>query len=657
MLDDGIKTRNDALIGDETGTAPVGDETGTAPVGDEEFDAFDEALRPPPPVTGFERVLARAMKRRDFLSGAVSMGTAAFVLGAGGFVPRARAGAVTFDFAAVPANTLDTVTVPKGFSWRMLVAWGDPMWSAGTPFDPESRGTPQSQAMAFGDNNDGMELFEHRGRTVLCVNNEYVNKSIIFGNRGSGLPETRDDVLKGIEGHGVSVIEIAKTGGSWEIVKDAPLNRRITAATPMRLSGPAAGHELVRTAEDPDGLKVYGTFNNCGSGRTPWGTFLTCEENFNGYFSASDPNFEPDDAQKRYGLSAKDWGYGFARAAERFDLSKHPFEANRFGYVVEIDPLDPRAVPVKRTALGRIKHENAALTVNGTSGHVVVYMGDDERGEFLYRYVSAERYGADTRGGDLLDKGTLHVARFNDDLSGEWLALTPETVGMSEAEICVFTRMAASKAGATTMDRPEWVTVHPSKAEAYAALTNNRKRGRKSNAGGDPQPVNGPNPRAGNPYGQIVRWKPDGGDHTARTFTWDLFALAGNPAEAQGPMAGSANIDTDNMFNGPDGLAFDSRGRLWIQTDGNYSNAKGFAGMGNNQMLVADPNTGEIRRFMVGPKECEITGLCWDADMTTMFVGIQHPGEKGGSHFPAGGASVPRSCVIAVTRDDGGAVG
>ncbi|MGJ3260293.1 MAG: PhoX family protein [Rhodospirillales bacterium] len=623
--------------------------------GDAAFDAHDEALRPPPAETGFDRVLARALKRRDFLSGSVAAGFGAFVLGAGGFVPRSRADGGLLDFPAVPANTLDTVTVPRGYSWHVVVRWGDPLWSGGKPFDPESRGTARTQAMAFGDNNDGMEIFAHRGRTVLCVNNEYVNKPVIFGNRASGLPETRDDVIKGIEGPGVSIVEIKRAARGWEIEIDAPLNHRITAATPMRLAGPAAGHTLVRTAEDPDGLKVFGTFNNCGSGRTPWGTFLTCEENFNGYFSASDPNFEPDDAQKRYGLSAKDRGYGFARAAERFDLAKHPFEANRFGYVVEVDPLDPRAVPVKRTALGRFKHENAALVVNGSTGHVVVYMGDDESGEFLYRYASKGRYSGGDRGRDLLDRGTLHVARFNDDLSGEWLPLLPETVGMHEADICVLTRIAASKAGGTTMDRPEWVAVHPARAEAYVALTKNKYRGKRPNAGGDPQPVNGPNPRAENPYGQIVRWKPAGGDHTARTFTWDLFALAGNPAVAQGPMAGSSNITADNMFNGPDGLAFDSRGRLWIQTDGSYADDGGYAGMGNNQVLAADPNTGEIRRFMVGPRECEITGLCWDADYTTMFAGIQHPGERGGSTFPDGG--VPRSCVIAVTRDDGGAVG
>lgn len=609
------------------------------------------------PGTDFRDVLKRAVGRRDVLRGGVSFGAAAFVLSAGGFVPRARAGNPVFDFRPVPANTLDTVTVPEGYSWRVLVAWGDPLWSKGMPFDPATRGTSRSQSLAFGDNNDGMELFEDRGRTILCVNHEYVNKQVIFGNRASGLPETDDDVIKGMAAHGVSVVEVRDGAAGWEVVRDAPLNRRITGRTAMRLAGPAAGHASVRTAEDPDGKTVIGTLNNCGSGRTPWGTYLTCEENFNGYFRASDPAYQPDAAQKRYGLRKSDRGYDLTRVAERFDLSKHPFEANRFGYVVEIDPRDPKSVPVKRTALGRIKHENAALVVNDGTGHVVVYMGDDERGEFLYRYVSKGRYAGETDGGDLLDSGTIYVARFHDDFSGEWLPLDPESVGMTAADICVFTRIAASKAGATTMDRPEWVAVNPNKPEAYVALTNNSSRGRKPNAGGDAQPLNGPNPREDNPYGQIVRWKPAGGDHTARTFTWDLFTMAGNPDQHADEYAGSKNIDSKNMFNSPDGLGFDSRGRLWIQTDGNYSNAGGFAGMGNNQMLVADPNTAEIERFMVGPKECEITGLCWSPDRKTMFVGIQHPGEKGGSHFPDGGDMPPRSCVIAVTKDDGTPVG
>ncbi len=292
-------------------------------------------------------------------------------------------------------------------------------------------------------------------------------------------------------------------------------------------------------------------------------------------------------------------------------------------------------------------------------------MGDDERGEFLYKYVSDGVYEEGKPTSQLLNKGTLYVAKFYDDLKGSWLPLNPETTGMTLAEICIHTRLAASKVGATTMDRPEWVAASPAKAECFCALTNNKNRGRKPNKGGDETPVGGPNPREKNVYGQILKWIPEKEDHTSTNFTWSLFALAGNPtvhnANAEDReeklKAGSPNINAGNMFNSPDGLAFDSKGMLWIQTDGKYSNKGDFEGMGNNQMLVGNTKTGEIRRFLVGPKECEVTGICWSVDKATMFVGIQHPGEKGGSHFPDGGDLAPRSTIIAVSKRDGKAFG
>ena len=345
------------------------------------------------------------------------------------------------------------------------------------------------------------------------------------------------------------------------------------------------------------------------------------------------------------------------RVDERFDIFKHPNEPNRAGYVVEIDPKDPSSTPKKRTALGRFKHENAELVINN-DGRVVVYMGDDERGEFLYRFVSDGVYAPGVPTDSLLEEGTISVAKFNEDGTGQWLDLTPESTGMaSAAEVAIHTRVAGSAVGATTMDRPEWVAANPRAAEVYCCLTNNKNRGIKPNAGGDETPAMGPNPRAENHYGQIVRWRPDGADHTAAGFAWDLYVLAGNPTVHSDANAGSENVTADNMFNSPDGLKFDSNGLLWIQTDGNYSNEKGFAGHGNNQMLAGDTVTGEIRRFLVGPNECEVTGLAWTPDKRTMFVGIQHPGERGNSHWPEGGDSVPRSAIIAVTRDDGGVLG
>ena len=285
-------------------------------------------------------------------------------------------------------------------------------------------------------------------------------------------------------------------------------------------------------------------------------------------------------------------------------------------------------------------------------------MGDDERGEFLYKFVSDGRYAEGGDNSNLLESGRLFVAKFDEGGRGEWAELTPESTGMpSQAEVCIHARISASAVGATTMDRPEWVAANPMKAEVYCCLTNNKNRGKKPNAGGDATPVGGPNPRAGNLYGQIVRWRPAGGDHLATGFEWDLYVVAGNPTVHSDANAGSSNVTPDNMFNSPDGLGFDSLGRIWIQTDGKYSNKDGFAGHGNNQMLVGDPETGEIRRFMVGPNECEVTGFAWSADRKTVFVGIQHPGERGNSHFPDGGDTAPRSAVIAIARDDGGLIG
>lgn len=613
---------------------------------------------PRPAVTDFEEIAERIVNRRGFLGGAAALGATAFLTGIGVPAPRgALANGSWLNFDPVPANTADTVTVPKGYKWQVVVSWGDPLWSKGVPFDPQSRGTGASQELAFGDNNDGMAMFAKDGHTIMAVNNEYVNRPIIYGNRRSGLPETADDIRKSKAAHGVSIFEVINKGGSWSVVQDSPYNRKITAETPIEITGPARGHELLKTAADRNATQAIGTWNNCGNGETPWGTYLACEENFNGYFSSSDPDLKIAAALKRYGVGKKDQGYGWAKFDERFDISKHPNEPNRAGYVVEIDPGDPGSMPKKRTALGRFKHENAEVVV-ARNGHVVVYLGDDERGEYLYKFVSANKFEVGGNNAGLLEKGSLFVARFSENGRGEWLALTPSTTGMkSQAEICIHTRQAASAVRATTMDRPEWVAAHPTRVEACCALTNNKNRGRKPNAGGDETPVGGPNPRRGNKYGQIVRWVPDNEEHTATGFAWNLYVMAGNPTVHKDIYAGSKNVTADNMFNSPDGIKFDSRGGLWIQTDGNSSNKGDFAGQGNNQMLLGNTRTGEIRRFMVGPRECEVTGLCWSADKKTMFVGIQHPGANGNSHFPGGGDSVPRSSIIAISRNDGGPVG
>ena len=623
------------------------------------FDEHDELVRPAPEMVEFEETANRMVSRRGFLSGGAAVGASAFVMGSTTLAAsKALAGEemkmsrLAFDM--VKANAEDTVTVPAGYKWDILASWGEPMFSNAPAFDSATGGTGASQEMAFGDHCDGMALFSHHGRQILCVNNEYTNLKTLHANRTDGVPTSADDIRKSKAAHGVSVVEIARANGKWAIVKDSEYNRRITADTEMDITGPARGHDLMKTKADPKGVLAKGTWNNCGNGQTPWGTYLTCEENFNGYFSSTNDNAPLTPQMKRYGISHKDWGYKWAMADARFDISKDPQEPNRFGYIVEIDPLNPNARPKKRTALGRFKHENAEVEV-AANGHVVVYLGDDERGEFLYRFVSKHKFVVGGDNSELLEEGTLYVAKFFDNNTGMWIALTPESTGMTEAEISIYTRLAASKVGATTMDRPEWVASNPAKVEVYCALTNNKNRGVKPNAGGDETPPQGPNPRVNNNFGQIVRWRPENQDHTSVNFSWDLFVLAGNPAVYDDANAGSSNVNKDNMFNSPDGLKFDKNGLLWIQTDGNYSNAKGFEGQGNNQMLVADPETGEIKRFLVGPKECEITGAAWSADRTTMFISVQHPGEKGNSHWPNGGT--PRSSVIAISREDGEIIG
>nr|VFK22331.1 MAG: hypothetical protein BECKLFY1418C_GA0070996_11165 [Candidatus Kentron sp. LFY] len=625
----------------------------------------------------------RLLDRREFLSAGGTVGVAAFL--AVNPITRAIAaesnqGRGILGFRAVPASTLDRVVVPRGYRAEVLLSWGDPIFPDAPPFDQNADAGDQQRQ--FGDNNDGMTFFplrddtsgdtgndtgDNRGsdRGVLVVNHEFTNYEYLFPHQGKAM--TAAAVKKAQAAHGVAVVELKKQDGRWRIDLGGRLNRRITTNTPMEITGPAAGHSSMKTAFDDSGRHVLGTVNNCANGRTPWGTYLTCEENFNYYFVSGDGS-DPGENYQRYGISARDKeDYRWYEFDERFDVARNPNEAHRFGWVVEIDPMDPASTPKKRTALGRFKHENAALVIDD-DGRVVIYMGDDERGEHLYKFISRHRYDPDdaAANGRLLDEGTLYVAELRGNQgenkgTGRWIeltwgkhGLTPENGFPDQATVSIFAREAATRVGATTMDRPEWVAVHPDNGHVFCTMTNNEDRGVEDN-----QPVDAANPRNENIYGHIVRWRPDGGNHAAETFTWDLYVIAGNPVVHDGsPYAGSPNITPENMFNSPDGLGFDGDGRLWILTDGKYSNKGDFAGMGNNQMLCADPDSGEIRRFLTGPIACEITGLTFTPDYKTMFVGIQHPGEKlAPSHFPDGGDAIPRSSVMMITREDGGVIG
>lgn len=616
-----------------------------------------------------------SVSRRRFIGAGALCGAALFLGGnlLSRSVMAATAGAANsslLGFTSIPSATADSISLPPGYKASVLISWGQPLHTDSPAFDASGNGSARAQELQFGDNNDGMSLFPFPGddnRALMAINNEYTNYRYLFAHGGQ--PTSAEEVHKAQAAEGVSVIEVQRKDGQWQFVQGSPYNRRIHGNTPIRVSGPAAGDALLKTAADNSGRKVLGTFQNCANGKTPWGTYLTCEENFTDCFGSSDPAQAFDAGQKRYGASVGGKEVGWHPHDPRFDLAKNPNELNRHGWVVEIDPFDPKSTPVKRTALGRFKHENAALAET-RDGRAVVYMGDDERGEFIYKFISRDRIDHKNPGANrnLLDHGTLYVARFDDGDKnadhprgkGQWLELSHGKNGLiaangfaSQAQVLIHARLAASQLKATRMDRPEWIVVSPKDGQVYCTLTNNVKRGEEG------QPAGGPNPREKNLYGQILRWRESADDHGAMTFDWDLFVVAGNPAVHAGDAkGGSSNITPQNMFNSPDGLGFDADGRLWILTDGDYSNSGDFAGMGNNQMLCTDPASGEIRRFMVGPVACEVTGIAFAPDQRTLFVGIQHPGETGGSTFPEHLPNgKPRSSVMAIRREDGGIVG
>ncbi|MFJ1336949.1 PhoX family protein [Pseudomonas caricapapayae] len=615
------------------------------------------------------------LSRRRFIGAGALCGAALFLSGnlLSRSVMAASVSAANGDllgFTSIPSATADSISLPPGYKSSVLISWGQPLHAGAPAFDVSGQGTAKAQELQFGDNNDGMSLFpfpDDDNRALMAINNEYTNYRYLYPHGGQ--PTSAEEVHKAQAAEGVSVIEVKRSNGQWQFVQDSPYNRRIHGNSPIRVSGPAAGDAWMKTTADNSGRKVLGTFQNCANGKTPWGTYLTCEENFTDCFGSSDPAHTFDAGQKRYGATIASKEIGWHPHDPRFDLAKNPNELNRHGWVVEIDPFDPDSTPVKRTALGRFKHENAALGET-RDGRAVVYMGDDERGEFIYKFISRDRIDHKTPSANrsLLDHGTLYVARFDEGDQnadhprgkGQWLEMTHGKNGLiaangfaSQAQVLIHARMAASQLKATRMDRPEWIVVSPKDGQVYCTLTNNVKRGEEG------QPAGGPNPREKNLYGQILRWQETNDDHGAMSFDWDLFVVAGNPAvhpnDAKG---GSSNITPQNMFNSPDGLGFDPDGRLWILTDGDYSNSGDFAGMGNNQMLCADPVSGEIRRFMVGPVACEVTGIAFAPDQRTMFVGIQHPGETGGSTFPEHLPNgKPRSSVMAISREDGGIVG
>jgi uncharacterized protein len=611
------------------------------------------------------------LARRRFVQGGLatlgstwlaSLGLGGCASGAVG-TPSAR----HLGFSSVPMAAQDSVTVPPGYRAQVLYRWGDATGlAAGQPaFRPDASNTAVEQTLQAGMHHDGMAYFPLDGaqRGLLALNHEYVDDGLLHPD---GMQTwTAEKVRKSMAAHGVSVIEVQAGAQGWEVVRPSRFARRITASTPMTLSGPAAGHAWLQTAADPSGRHVLGTFNNCANGQTPWGTYLTCEENFANYFEGPE---QPTAHQKRWSLKKGGSFYRWHEFEERFDARRHPNEFNRFGWVVEIDPMDPTHTPVKRTALGRAAHEGATVAQTA-DGRVVIYMGEDARFEYLYKFVSrdAVRPGGAAANRDLLDHGTLYVARFNPDGSGEWLPLIhgqgPLTAANgfdSQGAVLIQTRQASDLLGATRMDRPEWTAVDPLNQTVYCTLTNNSLRGQPGQPG-----VDAANPRANNTMGQIIRWREQGG-LAATHFRWDHLVLAGDPKQARAQAQGNIRGD---VFGSPDGLWVDPRGVLWIQTDVSTS-ALGqgeYANLPNNQMLACNPETGEVRRFLVGPNGCEVTGICATPDMRALFINIQHPGEPANersdpaqplrvSRWPDG-VGRPRSATVVITQVDGGVIG
>ncbi len=622
----------------------------------------------------FEQILEARLSRRQVLQG-----TAALALA--GSLPLSLAGCATglkrelhLGFRGISTSAADTVRVPEGYAATTFYAWGDPIGHpSGAPaFKPDAGNTADEQALQAGMHHDGMHYFplpygsDNSVNGLLVMNHEYTDDGLLHTDGFANW--SAEKVRKSQNAHGCSVIEVRANGGRWEIVRPSRYARRVTARTPMRIAGPAAGTVGMKTVADPSGLEVLGTFNNCAHGYTPWGTYLTCEENWDGYFT-NDGTLTAD--QRRNGISVAGRGYRWDEFDERFDAGDHPNEPNRHGWVVEFDPYDPQSKPAKRTALGRFSHEGA-WPAPASDGRLVIYMGDDRIFEYIYKFVSRDAWNRADRHANrnILDHGTLYVAKFNDDGSGQWLPLVfgtgPLTAGngfASQAEVLIRTRAAADAVGATKMDRPEWIAVHPATNEVYCTLTNNSQRGAKDRPGADKA-----NPRVNNVYGHIIRWREAGNDPAGVKFEWDIFAMCGDPQHPDAARGGNIKGDA---YGSPDGLWFDDSGLLWIQTDvSTRTQNKGhYERMGNNQMLAADVRTGETRRFLTGPNGCEVTGAVMTPDARTMFVNIQHPGEtasersdprnpKAVSTWPDGpSGGRPRSATVVIRKSDGGIIG
>jgi uncharacterized protein len=655
-------------------------------------EAHDDSPRSPADGETIGEVILRRYSRRAVMRGTLGVTAAAALFGPAALAAGdARAGTASdrFDFAEIEAGVDKTHHVAPGYRAEVLLRWGDALVPDMPDFDPNSQ-SAADQSKRFGYNNDYVAYFPIDGSSrhgLLAVNHEYTNEELMFPGvkkrqDTSGFEEMTAELVDiEMAAHGVSIVEIERDGEDWRVRGDGKLNRRITSNTKMTADGPAAGDARLKTSADATGMTILGTLNNCAGGQTPWGTYLSSEENFHGYFwtnvsvpgGARPKGLGGDQAKSyaRYGIPGlwQAWG----KFLDRFNVDVEPNEPNRFGWMVEIDPFDPDAVPVKHTALGRFCHEGAETVVN-KDGRIVVYCGDDGRGEYIYRYVSKDRYDPDdkTANRTLLSDGTLSVARFDADGSAHWLPLEHGRDGLdeaagftSQADVVIDARLAADVLGATRMDRPEDVQPNPVNGRVYVMLTNNTSR--------KPDQVDAANPRADNAFGHIIELTPPDGDHAAETFAWDILVKCGDPGIGDVGALWSPEVTGDGWFACPDNAAVDKDGRLWIATDQGDNWPRTGRADGLFALETEGPARGTPKLFFRVPVGAEMCGPCFTPDGETLFLAVQHPGADGAEALIGFGrpstfsdpatrwpdfkdGMPPRPSVVVITKTGGGKI-
>ena len=605
-----------------------------------------------------DTLVRHAISRRDFLKTTTALAASGLVGGGMGAAvakgSRVDAAPTSFGFKSVAPSLADSVIVADGYSATPFFLHGDPV-SEGPGWKFNAANSSEEAMQQCGQMSDGMWFFPlpvgsmNSDHGLLVMNHEYPRAVQLFADGSVAM--SAEKVRKMHATVGVSVIEVKLEKNGWKIIRPSKYARRVHGLTPARLGGPAAGSGLMKSALDATGFAAMGTMANCGIGTTPWGTYLTCEENFHDYFSTQGGPISA--TQARYLLRAKPT-YKHPDFDPRHDASQHPNEFNKCGWVVEIDPFDPTWVPAKRTAIGRCAHESAHYAI-ARDGRVVVYTGDDARFEYVYKFVSRDRWNPSNRAAnrDLLDHGTLYVARFDEAGKGRWIALVQGQNGLTaeagfptQAEVVTFARIAGDTVGATKCDRPEWIAVEPKSGEVYAAFTGNRERGRPGKDG-----ANSANPRNNNLFGHIVRWKENGGDAAATNFDWDVFISCGMPDHPDATLRG--NIKGD-LFTNPDTLSFDYVGRLWACTDSAEATEEELKFRGHDAMIAIDRVSGESKRFLTGPVGAELTGLTFTPDNRTAWVNVQHPMKDWPDTARDG---KPRTATLLIRKDDGGIIG